>query len=200
MIVAGAGGHALEVFDVLLTLGYSADQICFYEDYSDTLKLNNCRVLKNTDELKKQFETSRNFCLGVGNPILRLKMYDLMIKSGGLHNPIVSPSAVISNYSINKGADVMPQCFISSQTILGKGSLINTRANLHHGVVIDKFTELAPSVVLLGKVKVGCKCSIGANATVLPRVIIKDEVVVGAGAVVIGDIESKRLVKGVPAK
>lgn len=200
MIIAGAGGHALEVFDVLLTLGYSVYQISFYDDYTDTLKLNNCRVLKNTDELKKHFQISRNFCLGVGTPDLRLKMYNLMIKSGGLHNTIISPSAVISNYSINEGADIMPECFISSQTILGKGSLINTRANLHHEVVIGKFTELAPSVVLLGQVKIGRNCSIGANATVLPRIIIKDEVIVGAGAVVIGDIESKRLVKGVPAK
>ncbi len=41
---------------------------------------------------------------------------------------------------------------------------------------------------------------IGANATILPGIVIGEETVVGAGAVVTGDVAGKEVVIGTPAK
>jgi len=49
-------------------------------------------------------------------------------------------------------------------------------------------------------VRIGNKVCIGANCTVLPGTVIKDNVVVGAGSVVKGILESNRLYVGVPSR
>ena len=49
-------------------------------------------------------------------------------------------------------------------------------------------------------VRIGDRCWIGARAVVLPGVRIGDDVVIAAGAVVTGDLESGHLYGGVPAR
>lgn len=48
--------------------------------------------------------------------------------------------------------------------------------------------------------RIGKRCFIGANAIILPGIIIGDECVIGAGAVVTKDIISGCIVAGNPAK
>jgi len=200
MLIAGAGGHALEIFDVLLTLNYTVDEIFFYDDYSDTEELNKCEVIKNKQKLKDYFSLNEDFCLGIGNPNLRNKMYSLMLDAGGKHIPIISPLAFISNYAVNKGADIMPFSFVSSRSSLGLGTLINTRVNVHHEALIGEFNEISPSVNLLGQVKLGNFNTVGAGTTILPKIKMENNNIIGAGAVVTGDLNSGSKVKGIPAK
>ena len=53
---------------------------------------------------------------------------------------------------------------------------------------------------LLGHVKIGKSCYIGANSTILPTINIGNNAIVGAGAVVIRDVEENSTYAGVPAK
>jgi acetyltransferase-like isoleucine patch superfamily enzyme len=52
----------------------------------------------------------------------------------------------------------------------------------------------------IGGVTIGADCWVGANATILVGANIGNRVVIGAGSVVIGDIESDRMAAGVPAR
>ena len=47
-------------------------------------------------------------------------------------------------------------------------------------------------------IKRGAK--IGANATILPGIVIGEDAVVGGGAVVTSDVVSREVVVGIPAK
>jgi len=60
--------------------------------------------------------------------------------------------------------------------------------------------EFLPSEYRLGRVDIGCRVLIGANATVLPGVKIGDGALVGAGALVNDDIPPYTMVGGVPAR
>lgn len=52
----------------------------------------------------------------------------------------------------------------------------------------------------VGKVQIGNHVFIGARSVILPNVTIGDNVIIGAGSVVLHDIESDKVVAGVPAK
>ena len=62
----------------------------------------------------------------------------------------------------------------------------------------DKFTEGREEWVERGT-QIGNRVRIGSNVTILP-VIIGDDVIIGAGAVVTKDIPAGTTVKGNPAK
>jgi acetyltransferase-like isoleucine patch superfamily enzyme len=89
--------------------------------------------------------------------------------------------------------------FVGPQTQLGKGVLVNSRANVHHESVIGEYSEIGPGALILGRVKIGKKCRIGAGAVVLPGVEIGDQVVVGAGAVVTKNVPDNQILVGIPA-
>ena len=69
-----------------------------------------------------------------------------------------------------------------------------------HDVELSDFVTIAPNAVLLGNVKIGYKCYIGANSTILPNISICDNVIVGAGSVVTKDIKEAGKYAGAPAR
>ncbi|WP_371413939.1 acyltransferase [Moorella sp. Hama-1] len=76
---------------------------------------------------------------------------------------------------------------IGPETIIGYNATILTH-------------EFLPRAYRLGPVEIGARVLIGANATILPGVRIGDDAIIGAGAVVTGDIPAGVLAAGVPAR
>ena len=66
--------------------------------------------------------------------------------------------------------------------------------------MIDDGCEVGPGTTLCGCVTMHRNSWVCAGATVLPRVSIGENTIVGAGSVVINDIGNNRTVVGVPAK
>ncbi|MCP9765340.1 acetyltransferase [Lacihabitans soyangensis] len=200
MLVIGAGGHALEILDVLLQDNYP-HPIYFYDDITPSLtSFRGFPVVKNETMLKEIYPANFFFVLGIGNPIHRKNMYEKFKSLGGDLSSVISNKSVHSSQLINKEFDLMNLCYLGPETNIGKGTLINTGAQIHHEVEIGEFTEISPRALLLGKVKVGNLCSLGGNCTILPKIRIGNNVIVGAGTVVTSDVPDNKLIVGVPGK
>lgn len=200
MIVAGSGGHALEVLDEWISL-LPSEELVFFDEFGvgcDYIK-SNFRVVLTTEDLAISYKHFHRFSLGVGNSHTRKKLYDLLEETGRQYKPLHSKSSLISPSAAGL-FDTMALAFVGPQVYVGLGSLINTRAHVHHECLLGSFVEVGPGAILLGKVKVGSFSQIGAGAVILPGVEIGEEVKVGAGAVVTKNISSGRVVKGVPAE
>lgn len=202
MLIAGAGGHALEVLDVLNkdTL-YSVDELFFYDNTPNAPnKIKEYTILHSKEEVLKLFEKDNLFCLGVGNSSLRNKFVEMFEEIGGKLKQIVANSALISASVKKFQGDSMEKVFISNNSSIAKGVLINTGAQIHHNAEIGAYTQVSPMAVILGNVIVGENCQIGANATILPKVKIGNNSIIGAGSVVIKDVPANSVSVGVPAR
>lgn len=200
MVIAGAGGHALELLDILISEGFTKDLV-FFDDINSHISFQNTYlILKNDDQVFDYFQKVPRFILGTGNPEIRSNFYKRFFMIGGQHFSVKGKGIAFSHFSKSNEADIFNLCFIGAQTEIDKGTLINTGAQIHHEVRIGEFSEVNPGAVLLGKVQIGNFCSIGANATILPKIKIGDNVVVGAGSVVTHDIPDFSVVVGVPGK
>lgn len=195
MILAGAGGHGLEVFDILRSMGqlrnleiYDADQakIQFKDQYAIQHQLSDLQ--------------GGDFCLGVGTPTHRKALYELFSTGGKKLFALRGNQSEISPDAAVEEVDIFHYCFIGPGVKIGRGTLINSRVHVHHEVEIGTFSVINPGALLLGAVQVGNFCSIGANATILPGIKIGNQVTIGAGAVVIRDVEDGRTVVGVPGR
>ena len=199
IIVVGAGGHALELLDVLKEEAVN-EELFFFDSINTTVNnFKGFKILHSTEQITA-LSDSFEFVLAVGNTSLRKKFYQDFSAIGGKIKSIQSKSSFISSHSMIDAADIMKNCFIGPDAQIKKGSLINTGAQVHHQVVINEFSEISPRAVVLGKAVIGSSCTVGANATILPNIKIGNNVVVAAGAVVTKDLSDNCMAAGVPAE
>lgn len=199
MIVAGAGGHAIELLDILISKVQTQD-LYFFDNLTDKSEVMGYPVLKSWDAAQNILKTDPQFMLGTGNPEVRNMFYDRFSQLGGKHRAVNGLGISYSKFTASKEADIFNLCFIGANTQIGKGTLINTGAQVHHDVRIGEFSEINPGAVLLGACQIGNFCTIGANATVLPKVKIGNNVIVGAGSVLTHDVPDGVTVVGVPGR
>lgn len=84
------------------------------------------------------------------------------------------------------GIEIGDGCLIGHQVVL---------ATLNHDLTPENRGSMLPAPIKLGK-----NVWIGAHATLLPGVIVGDNAVIAAGAVVTKDVPKNAVVGGVPAK
>lgn len=205
MLIIGAKGFAKEVLEVL----YKKNQIkkiAFYDDISDDIpdKLyTKFPVLRSEKEAEVYFSTIDNqFTIGVGNPIIRKKLYDKFSLLGGLLTSTLSLDAKIGNHdvTIGEGANILNGAIISNSVTIGKGCIIYYNSIITHDCILGDFVEISPSVNVLGRSVIGSFCQIGTGTIILPDIKIGENVIIGAGSVITKNVPDNVMVVGVPAK
>jgi sugar O-acyltransferase (sialic acid O-acetyltransferase NeuD family) len=201
MLVIGAGGLALQLIDDLES---NYKELIFWDGFrkDDALFLDRHAMISTDEEVIDYFEKiSKDFVVCVGGPDNRRALVNKFESLGGRSVSLISDHAVISKYAhIAEGVIVCRNAVIEAAVTIGAGSLINTGCIITHECTINEFVEIAPGSVLGGKVVVGDLTFIGLNATILPKIEVGHNCMVGAGSVVTRDIPDFTKVKGVPAK
>jgi sugar O-acyltransferase (sialic acid O-acetyltransferase NeuD family) len=204
MLIIGAKGFAKEVLEVVYSSNDFSD-IAFYDDVTPDLPkklFDRFKVLTTLKEADTYFKTIDNrFTIGIGDPVLRRKMYYQFSKLGGVFSSTISPKVDIGQFDVEIGAgsNLLAGVILSNGVKIGQGSLLYYNAIVTHDVVLGDFVQISPGATLLGRCSVGSYSFIGSNAVILPDVVIGENVVVGAGAVVTKNIPDNTLVYGVPA-
>jgi sugar O-acyltransferase (sialic acid O-acetyltransferase NeuD family) len=114
---------------------------------------------------------------------------------------VIHPAASVSPH-----AEVGPGCFIAAQAVVAAGAKLGQSVIVNHGAVVDhdvsvgEFSHIAPLAALGGAVRIGRRVLVGSNASIVPGVCLGDDIVVGAGAVVIADLPNPGHYAGVPAR
>lgn len=205
MILVGAKGFAKEVFEIVFKNNQS-ESIVFYDD----INLNSAKtifddyiILQSITEAKDYFEKKDNrFAIGIGNPILRKKMFEKFTQIGGIPTSTISLDAKIGSKEviIGIGTTILDGAIISNSVTIGEGCIVYYNTILTHDCNVGDFVEISPAAILLGRCTVGSYTQIGANATILPDLKIGSNVIIGAGAVVTKNVPDNCLVYGNPAK
>lgn len=204
MLIIGAKGFAKEVLEVLYQLD-DIENLLFYDDVNKDLpdKLyDKFKVLKAEEQAALYFkEQDKRFTLGIGNPVLRRKIYDKFTFLGGKFCSTISPKSSIGNYGnvIEDGCNIMTGSIITNDVVIKRGVLINLNCTIGHDSIIGKFVEMSPGVHISGNCIIGDYSVLGTNATVLPKLKVGSNVTIAAGSVVIKDVPDNCMVAGVPA-
>lgn len=143
------------------------------------------------------------FCVAIGNPHgrIRLKFHERLVKEGLVPITIAHPNSFIEKNSvIGAGSQIMAGAIILAESKIGKQCIINTMASVDHECLLEDGVEIAPGATLCGDVHIKINGWVCAGATVLPRITIGHDSVVGAGAVVTEDVPDSVTVIGIPAK
>jgi len=114
---------------------------------------------------------------------------------------VIHPSSVISpSVIMGKGNGILAAVVINAQAQVGNFCILNTASTLGHDGIMDDFSSLAPGVNTGGNVSIGCFSAISLGAKVIQGITIGKHAIIGAGSIIIKNVEDLKLVYGVPAK
>jgi UDP-3-O-[3-hydroxymyristoyl] glucosamine N-acyltransferase len=105
---------------------------------------------------------------------------------------------------IGDNVEISSNCLIArgslSDTEIGNGTKLDAAVYVAHNVKIGRNCLLTGGARIGGTVRICDQCWIGLNCTIKQKVRIGNNVIVGAGSVVLHDVSDGDIVAGVPAK
>ena len=132
-------------------------------------------------------------------PLLDLKGINARIEHGAI---------IRDQVEIGDNVVVMMGAIINIGAVIGEGTMIDMGAILGGRAIVGKFSHIGAGAVLAGVIEppsatpviIGDNVLVGANAVVLEGIKVGDGAVVAAGAVVTEDVPENTVVAGIPAK
>jgi len=202
VVIIGDGGHGKVVADIVNS---NSDMTVYaiLDDKHAEVFVGNGILSGPISHVTKLINSDQDIrvVLGIGsNAARKKKVSQLEISSvkyiRAIHSSaIVSPSAKIGN-----GTVIMPGVIINADAIIEEHVIVNSGSVVEHDCVVSNFAHISPLAVLTGGVRIGEGTHIGAGASVIPLKTIGVWTIVGAGAVVVSDIEDRVTVVGSPAR
>ncbi len=201
--VVGVGGHGRVVADALL----AAHSECEVQGYDDAPSwqgrdwFGGRLCLGAAADARRDLPAQGFLHIAVGINAIRQRLAEQLQLDESCWASVVHPRAVVSAHArVQAGSFVAANAVLAPQAQLGRGVIVNHAAVVDHDVVLGDFCHVAPGAVLGGGSALGARVLLGAGAVVLPGVRICDDAVIGAGAVVVRDVLTPGVWRGVPAQ
>lgn len=204
LILIGGGGHCKSCIDVIEQLG--KHDIAGILDLPEKKgeKILGYEILGNDTDIQKYHDLGYEFLITLGqikSATTRKKIFDKLELLGAKISTIIAPTAYVSKHAkLNKGTIVMHNAFVNAGASIGINNILNSSCNIEHDVIIGNHCHISTGAFVNGDCKIGDEVFIGSHATVSSQVNIGTNVVIGAGTLVIKNIECNKKVVGVPAK
>jgi acetyltransferase-like isoleucine patch superfamily enzyme len=142
------------------------------------------------------------------------KLADVLSSNIGKGTKIWQFCVVLAGAKIGKNCNICANVFIENEVIIGDNVTIKNGVQLWDGIVVEDNVFIGPNVTFCNDrypksgnrdfkkehILIKKDASIGANATILPGIVIGKNAVIGAGSVVVKDVKKETTVVGNPAK
>lgn len=192
--ILGASGHGRVVADIAKLNGY--DEIEFLDDDESVTRCGRYPVIGSCKEASN---IENDIFVAIGNYSYRKKF---MEKYADKNFPVlIHPDAVVAeDVFVGRGSVIMAGVVINAGTFIGKGCIVNTCSSVDHDCEIGDFVHVSVGSHICGTVSVKEGTWIGAGSTVSNNINICGLCQIGAGAVVVKDIDEPGTYVGVPVR
>lgn len=207
IVIIGAGGFGREVQWLIERINAQKEEaewnILGYIDdgIAKGTEINGYEVLGDVSFLQDMEQPVHVVC-AIGNSVIRQKLINKLIKKENVIFPnLVDPTAVISDTAtIGRGNIICAGSVISTNVTIGDFCTFDWNCTIGHDADIYDFVMAYPNVNISGFVKTGEILEIGTGTQIIQGVQLCDNVVIGAGTVVIRDITEAGTYVGSPAR
>lgn len=192
MILFGASGHGKVILDILRRRGVEPE--AFWDDQPSVDRLMGVEVMRSPENAQCD-----QMIVSVGNNRIRALLVERY--KNQRFGIAIHPSALIGeDVEIGAGSVVMAGVKINSGARIGAHCILNTGCSIDHDCQLGDFVHISPQATLTGGVRVGKGTQIGAAAVAIPGISIGQWCIVGAGSVLIRDLDDFLKAVGSPAR
>lgn len=193
VIIIGAGGHGRVIADIvksmeLKVLGFLDDKRQSEEGLTILGKIMDA----------PNFADSARFVIGIGDNKTRLDVARRFEGSLQFLTAVHKSAVIAEDVRLGEGSVVMAGAVINPGTVIGRHCVINTSASVDHDCALSDFVHVSPGAHLAGNVSLGEGTWLGIGGIAINGVSVCPWCVIGAGGVVIRDLNKPGTYVGVP--
>lgn len=200
--IIGASGFGKEIAFLIERLS-EWEIIGFYDDNVEQLNdtVYGYKILGNINELS-MVTTDLSVVCAIGKPEIRKKIIDKIQNNKNLSFPNIVDSTAIVGKSVELGMGniICANAVLTVDIKIGDFNIINLSSTIGHDVTLSSFNTLYPTVNVSGNVTSENYVEFGTGTQVIQGLRIAEGAIIGAGSVVVQDIERYTTSVGVPAK
>lgn len=205
LYILGAGGHAFDVADVAVSLGYRPIFVAGRRDEIDAWSHDDPIV----DEETALSAQGRHYAIGVGDNRVRADIARRL--AGRLSFPsLVHPDTSFGRNTRTavdqaRGSVILAGVRMTNGITIGDFVTVNLGVTVSHDVELGDFANLSPGAHVAGNVRIGEGAWLGVGVAVNQggpqcKLTIGAWTVIGSGAVVTRDCDADSVYVGVPAR
>lgn len=196
VIFVGAGEYAESVYD---SMSKKYDLVGFVDSTKTGSHMGRPILASRIEEVPNFRDYAYFISIGDSEP--RKKFFE-EVKALGLEtfNIIDKTAMIADSVAIGTGNFIGKMAIVNIGTSIGDNNMINSKALIEHHCTIMNHARIATATALNGDVVVEDGAYIGSMACCIGQQRLGEFCVIGAGAVVLGDIEPYCTAVGVPAK
>ena len=205
IVIVGAGGLGREVHWLIKQINKQKEEWDFLGYIDDNLEvgteINGKKVLGGLNYLLKQKE-HLSVAIAIGSAKVRRQIVEKLSKNPYLEYPnlIISDVYMDETIQLGKGNIILNGNILTVNIQMKDFNVLETGSTIGHDVSIGSYITIYLGVNVAGNVQIENECELGANSCIIQGIFIGKKTVIGAGAVVIRDIEGECTVVGNPAK
>lgn len=200
--IIGAGTYGEAMCELAEILGYEVKG--FYDEDDEKQKeiVMGIRVIGKFSKLSENEIKDNSFIVAIGNNKIRHKIMEKINKFNGITPTLIHPRAIISESAIiGKGVYIQANAYIwtkvkiSDFCIISPNTVIAHHSTIGKACLVSTLTGVGASINIEDKVFIGMGCTI-----VTGMHTVGENSIIGAGAVVLRDVDENSVYAGVPAK
>lgn len=201
LAILGASGHGKVIADAALKSG-CWQQVVFFDDaYPELQMVGHWAVVGTTEQLIDNALLYDGVIVAIGNNAIRFEKQLLLRQSGCHIATVIHPSAQIGcEVMLGYGTVVLAGAVVNPFARVGSACIINSNAVVEHDCVLGDGVHVSPGGLLAGGVNIGSFSWIGMGSCIRQLICIGENVVIGAGTVVVKDQLESGTVVGNPAR
>lgn len=203
--IYGAGGLGKEVKSLIEQINGKMpiwDIIGFFDDGKHGQIVNGKPVLGGI-EVMNNWKDPLSVIFAIGNPQIKKFLSDKCHNHNLSYPVLIHPSVIIQDLQsckIGSGSMICAGSILTVDVVIGDHVLINLNTTIGHDVKVGAFSSIMPSVNLSGNVTLEESVFIGSGSNIINSVRLANDSIIGAGSVVLKNVNIGDTVVGVPAK
>ncbi|MGB4985182.1 MAG: acetyltransferase [Erysipelotrichaceae bacterium] len=200
--IVGASGFGREVAWLIEQLG--TYNIAGFVDDNEKIQnsfINGLQVVGKIEYLIN-IKTMCNVVIAIANPNIRQRIAEKLQENTCLRFPnIIAKNANMSKYvELGVGNVICDNTIITTNVKIGSFNHLNLSCTIGHDAVLADYITVYPSVNISGAVSIDNYSELGTGSKIIQGINITNSVIIGAGSVVIRDLQDSGTYVGIPVK
>jgi len=202
--ILGVGHNTIVYIDLAESCGYKVVGLYHYNDERVGENIHGIPILdSNSNLFKKESLKNMNFAISVGDNKIRANLAEQIRRKGGNIPTLIHPTAVVSMYAtISNGVVIHVNSVVQADAAIGQDSVLSYNSSVTHSSTIGKSCYLAAASTIGAYIIIQDYVLVGQAAVLVSGKLeyVGSNSIIGAGSIVIKNVEPNTIVAGNPAK